>query len=141
MHEFSIMQEVANLAVASAQEAGAEQIHLIRLRVGKLSGVVPEAMMFVHEVAVHGTIAEGSKLEIEEGPIICYCDQCEAEFKMAVMGNKDTWVPGAGGKEMPVLKNGRRVQRVFNPKTGKHGWLDMGQDIVFSDDKLPQWLR
>lgn len=65
----------------------------------------------------------------------------EAEFKMAVAGNKDTWVPGAGGKEMPVLKGGQRVQRVFNPKTRKHGWLDMGSDIVYPDDNLPKWLR
>ena len=81
MHEFSIMQEVAAMAVARAEESGAKQIHLIRLRVGKLSGVVPEAMQFVHEVAVDGTIAEGSKLEIEDGPIICYCDTCGAEFE------------------------------------------------------------
>ena len=81
MHEFSIMQEVAEMAVTRAEEAGADKIHLIRLRVGKLSGVVPEAMRFVHEVAVEGTIAEGATLEIEDGPIICSCDTCETDFE------------------------------------------------------------
>ena len=80
MHEFGIMQEAADMAIARALESGAERIHVIRLRVGKLSGVVPEAMRFVHEVIVEGTIAEGSALEIEEAPIVCWCAVCAAEF-------------------------------------------------------------
>ena len=81
MHEFSIMQEVAAMVAERAREAGAERVHLIRLRVGKLSGVVPEAMQFVHEIAVEGTLADGSTLEIEESPIVCYCTPCAAEFE------------------------------------------------------------
>ena len=71
------------MAIRRAREAGAERIHLIRLRVGKLSGVVPEAMRFVHEVIVEGTMADGSALEIEEAPIRCHCAQCDAEFEAA----------------------------------------------------------
>jgi len=81
MHEFGIMQEAVDMAIDRALESGAERIHLIRLRVGKLSGVVPEAMRFVHEVIVEGTIAEGSSLEIEEAPIVCHCNACHSEFQ------------------------------------------------------------
>lgn len=81
MHEVSIMQEMAQIAVEKAEEAGAKKIHVIRLRVGRLMAVVPEAMQFAHEVVCEGTIAEGAKLEIEEVPVVCWCPQCEQEFE------------------------------------------------------------
>lgn len=58
------------------------------------------------------------------------------EFKYAVAGKKDSWVPGAGGSEMPFTSNGKRLQRVYNPKTREHGYLDLGSDIVTSDREL-----
>jgi hydrogenase nickel incorporation protein HypA/HybF len=81
MHEFGIMQEMARIAVEKAEAAGADRVHVIRLRVGRLAGVVPEAMQFAHEVVVEGTIAEGSTLEIEEAPARCYCAACDEEFE------------------------------------------------------------
>ena len=42
-----------------------------------------------------------------------------------------TWLPGSG--EEPFLREGRRIQRVFQPATGRHGWLDMATDIVTPD--------
>ena len=81
MHEFGIMQEMARIAVEQAEAAEAERVHVIRLRVGRLAGVVPEAMQFAHEVVVEGTIAEGSRLEIETAPIRCYCESCRKEFE------------------------------------------------------------
>ena len=80
MHEFGLMQEVVRMAVEKAEEAGATRIHCIRLRIGRISGVVPEAMRFAHEVLVEDTLADGSTVEIEDGPVICWCRKCEAEF-------------------------------------------------------------
>jgi len=81
MHEVGIMQEMARIAVERAEAADAKRIYVIRLRVGRLSSVVPEAMRFAHEVVTEGTIAEGSTLEIEEVPVRCYCEHCEEEFE------------------------------------------------------------
>ncbi|NBD37930.1 MAG: hydrogenase maturation nickel metallochaperone HypA [Verrucomicrobia bacterium] len=81
MHEFGLMQEVVRMAVEKAEEAGATRIHCIRLRIGRISGVVPEAMRFAHEVLIEDTLAAGSTLEIEEGPVRCWCAQCKATFK------------------------------------------------------------
>lgn len=58
------------------------------------------------------------------------------EFYNARIANADRWVPACGGTEVPYLdKMGRRILYVYNHKTGKHGYLDLGQDIVY--DLLP----
>lgn len=80
MHEFGLMQEVVRMAVEKAEEAEATQIHCIRLRIGRISGVVPEALRFAHEVLVEDTLAAGSTLEIEDGPVVCWCAECGMEF-------------------------------------------------------------
>jgi hydrogenase nickel incorporation protein HypA/HybF len=74
------MQAALEIALARASEQGAEHIHRIRLRVGLLSGVVPEALRFAFDVVVRDTMAEGACLDIEEVPVVCFCPSCQREF-------------------------------------------------------------
>ena len=46
------------MAVDAAQSAGASRVLKLRLRVGSLSGVVPESLRFAFDVVCHGTMAE-----------------------------------------------------------------------------------
>ncbi len=53
------------------------------------------------------------------------------EFRTAVDANADTWVPANGGTETPVCDRiGRKFLYVFNPRTGRHDWLDIADDTV-----------
>lgn len=80
MHELSIMEETLNLAIVSARAQSAQRIHHLSLRIGLLSGVVPEALRFAFDVVTQGTIAEGATLEIEEVSILCHCTVCNQPF-------------------------------------------------------------
>ena len=81
VHELSIMQSALNMALDQAQQAGAVRVHTIRLRIGALSGVVPDALEFAFEVLTPGTLAEGSKLAIERVPARFWCRTCTQEFQ------------------------------------------------------------
>jgi len=81
MHEVSIMTEAVRMAVESAQSAGAGRITSLRLRVGKLSGAVPEAMQFAWDVVRQSTPAVDATLTIESVPATCWCSTCRAEFE------------------------------------------------------------
>jgi hydrogenase nickel incorporation protein HypA/HybF len=81
MHELSIMQSALSLALEQAHRAGASQVHVIRLRIGALSGVVPEALQFAFEALVPGTEAEGAKLAIDSVPARFWCSSCTKEFQ------------------------------------------------------------
>src|SRR5690606_38912672 len=68
------------VALEQADRVGAAHIHRIGLRVGALSGVVPEALEFAFELVVRGTIAEGARLELEPVPVRCSWPDCGLEF-------------------------------------------------------------
>ena len=81
MHELAIMDSALNQVLERAQKAGTGCIHVVRLRIGALSGVVPDALQFAFEALVPGTMAEGAKLEIESVPARFWCSDCRTEFE------------------------------------------------------------
>jgi hydrogenase nickel incorporation protein HypA/HybF len=81
MHELAIMDSALNMALEQAQKAGALRVHIIRLRIGALSGVVPDALQFAFEALAPGTIAEGAALAIDEIPARFWCNACNREFQ------------------------------------------------------------
>ncbi len=74
------MEGALTVALEQAREAGATRVHEIRLRIGDLSGVVPEALQFAFEALSEGTPAEGARLEIDRVPARFWCEKCQEEF-------------------------------------------------------------
>jgi hydrogenase nickel incorporation protein HypA/HybF len=71
------------MAIAAAHRNGAHRITALKLRIGVLSGVVPEALQFAWDVVTRQTIAEGAQLEIESVPASAWCPVCQAGFACA----------------------------------------------------------
>ena len=80
MHELSIMQSALDQVLEKARQAGANRVHAIRLRIGALSGVVPDALQFAFEALSDGTPAQGAQLLIEDVPARFWCAACSHEF-------------------------------------------------------------
>ncbi len=74
-----------NMALAQARKAGAGRVLAVRLRIGALSGVVPEALEFAFEALTSGTIAEGAQLAIDHVPARYWCGTCNREFQSDTM--------------------------------------------------------
>lgn len=74
------MENALALALDSARQAGAQRVLAIRLRIGSLSGVVPEALQFAFEALATGTAADGAELAIEHVPARFWCATCASEF-------------------------------------------------------------
>ncbi len=85
VHELSIMDSALTVALERAQEAGAKRVYVVRLRIGALSGVVPEALEFAFEALKQGTIAEEAQLAIEHIPARFWCETCQREFQTDTM--------------------------------------------------------
>ena len=79
MHELSIAVSMVDMAVEESQRQGGVRVNAIYLKLGKLSGVVKDALLFSYDVVCEGTQLEGSRLIIEEIPIVVFCPKCEAE--------------------------------------------------------------
>jgi hydrogenase nickel incorporation protein HypA/HybF len=81
MHEIGIVQGALDLALQTAQASAARQILCLRVRVGAMTGVVPDALQFAFEALREGTIAAQARLEIENVPATCWCASCQSEFQ------------------------------------------------------------
>jgi hydrogenase nickel incorporation protein HypA/HybF len=88
VHEMSIMAEAVRMAVESAQAAGARRVTGLRLRVGSLTGAVPEAMQFAWDVLRRETPADDAWLQIESVTAACWCSKCREEFECADLFNE-----------------------------------------------------
>jgi hydrogenase nickel incorporation protein HypA/HybF len=81
VHELSIVTGLFDTLLEKAGEHGAREITLVKLRVGKLSGVVPELLESAFDMYKKGTIAEKARLVIEEIPLRIRCRSCRAEAR------------------------------------------------------------
>src|SRR5512139_3833550 len=80
MHEVSIADSLLTLAVKECRDKGFNAIQHIKVRIGKASGVMPEALLFAFEAMKRETIAEEAALIIEEVPVSGHCRICHADF-------------------------------------------------------------
>jgi hydrogenase nickel incorporation protein HypA/HybF len=80
MHELSIVANLFEILEEKAKEKKAKKILSVRLKVGALSGVVPEFLETAFDIYKKDTLAAESKLEIEEVPLKIRCQRCDTEI-------------------------------------------------------------
>ena len=79
MHELAITEGIIQAAVPEALKHGAKRVLEIRLKIGELSGVIPECIQYYFDIASKGTIAENAKLVVERVPVSIRCLDCGYE--------------------------------------------------------------
>ena len=82
MHELSIAMSIVEAALEESQRRGV-QVSAVHLRLGALSGVVKDALLFSYEVACQDTPLAGSQLIVEELPVIVFCPRCQKEHALS----------------------------------------------------------
>ncbi len=103
MHELSIAESVVD---AVLERTGDRHVTTVRLQVGRLSGVVPDALMFCFELATAGTALEGAELQIEAPTGRARCRDCDSDFEvedlvlLCACGSADVEV--VAGRELSV---------------------------------------
>lgn len=79
MHELSICQALITQVEQLAAEHHAGGVDRVLISVGPLSGAEPALLHNAYPIACAGTLAEGSRLEIQESPIRVRCLRCGTE--------------------------------------------------------------
>jgi hydrogenase nickel incorporation protein HypA/HybF len=82
MHEMSLAEGVLQLVEDTARRESAQRVKLVVLEIGRLSSVEPEAIRFCFEAVTHGSIAQGSALEIIDVPGAGWCLPCAETVAM-----------------------------------------------------------
>ena len=80
MHEMSVVAGVIDAVTPSAEQAGAERVLAITLRIGDMTEVVDEALEFAFEALTEGMICEGAELVVHKIHPRSICFECGNEF-------------------------------------------------------------
>src|SRR4029078_417252 len=70
MHEMAITQSVVD---AVCEHAAGRHVQSVKVEIGALCAVVPDAMQFCFELATEGTIADGARLDLNVQPGSARC--------------------------------------------------------------------
>ncbi|WP_192722375.1 hydrogenase maturation nickel metallochaperone HypA [Mycobacterium sp. OAS707] len=79
MHEMAITQSVVD---AVCEHAAGRHVQSVKVEVGALCAVVPDAMQFCFELATEGTLADGARLDLNVQPGSARCRGCGKNFEL-----------------------------------------------------------
>ncbi len=82
MHEMGITRNIVSIV---AEHAASRPVKRVRLEIGALTAVIPDAIRFCFDVASRGTVLDGAELEIIEIPGRARCRTCGAEIVPATL--------------------------------------------------------
>lgn len=80
MHELQLTDSVVRTVV---DRLGERRVVRVRVAVGCLMAVVPDAMRFCFDVCASGTTLDGATLEIDEVPGRIRCARCGGESEVS----------------------------------------------------------
>ena len=79
MHELSIALSIVDTVLEEAERRGLGAVERVYLRMGPLSGVDKDSLLFSYRVACENTAITNSRLVIEDIDVVIHCPKCLAE--------------------------------------------------------------
>src|SRR5689334_13483803 len=109
MHELSIATSIVEIASDESARRGGARVVAVYLKLGRLSGVARDALLFSWDVASESTPLAGARLEIEELPVVVHCATCRADRTLAA----DDWLScPVCGEPAPDVVRGTEMEVV-----------------------------
>ena len=81
VHEVSIALSLLDIVEKKCREEGYQRVESVRVRVGKASGVLPEAFSFALDVVKMDTLARDARFIIDLVPLGGTCTACGKRFE------------------------------------------------------------
>jgi len=82
MHEMSVAQNIIEIVKEHIPKEAGEKVKRIRLKIGELSGVVPDSLTFCFDILKNGSTLQNAVIEIEYIPITAQCRSCGETSKL-----------------------------------------------------------
>lgn len=98
MHELSIAQNIFALVKENVDDDA--HVKNVYLKLGDISGVIPDSLEFCFDVITKGTELEEAKLIIEKIPVTAKCNKCVLEFSVE---NLFFLCPECGSSDIKIL--------------------------------------
>jgi hydrogenase nickel incorporation protein HypA/HybF len=99
MHEMALAEGMLEIVEATARRNDATRVTEVRLEIGALSHVEPEALRFCFDAVTRGSLADGATLAIDVLPGKAWCMPCGEAVPLATLGEA---CPRCGGYQLTV---------------------------------------
>ncbi|MER6615679.1 hydrogenase maturation nickel metallochaperone HypA [Streptomyces xantholiticus] len=132
MHEMSVALAVVDQVEQAARSCGAVGVDSVRLDVGELAGVVPDALAFCFELACAGTVLEGAELITRSVPGTARCGACADVWDV---GMPPQLICPACGNAAADLVSGREL------RISEVRWADVEADAEAEADAAHVRIR
>lgn len=76
MHEMALTESIVDIVSDEARKQGFAKVRIVRLQIGAMAHVEPEALRFCFDAVSRGTVAEGATLDIRRLPGEGWCLDC-----------------------------------------------------------------
>jgi hydrogenase nickel incorporation protein HypA/HybF len=76
MHEMALTESIIEMIEEESRRQGFAHVRVVRLEIGALSHVEPEAIRFCFDAVARGAAAEGARLDIVRIPGEGWCLDC-----------------------------------------------------------------
>jgi hydrogenase nickel incorporation protein HypA/HybF len=100
MHEASLAKNILEIIEEYSGKFNGKRVKNIKLRVGELLGIYPDALLQYFTEFSRGTRAEGAVLVFENVPIKGKCRECKEEF---VLNNFEFNCPKCNESKFDVI--------------------------------------
>ena len=80
MHEIALVESIIDIVSTEMKKHNITKVETIKLRIGEMSHVMPDALIFGFDVLSKETSLEGARLIIETVPTKGQCRDCNTEF-------------------------------------------------------------
>ena len=101
MHELSIIASLFDILLEKAKEQRANKIVRVVLKVGHLSGAVPDCLESSFNIYKKDTLAGEAVLEIREVPLRVRCSHCRTE---TVKNDYIFVCPSCGSTDLEIIE-------------------------------------
>jgi hydrogenase nickel incorporation protein HypA/HybF len=82
----ALAESVLQIVEDTARKHAATRVRAVRLEIGQLSHVEPEALRFAFDVVTRHGIADGARLEIDATQGVAWCMKCCRRVPLARLG-------------------------------------------------------
>ncbi|KAJ53362.1 hydrogenase nickel incorporation protein HypA/HybF [Clostridium tetanomorphum] len=101
MHELSLTQSIVKICIEEGNKNNLKKIEEIRLKVGELSGIVPQCIQYYFDIISKDSILQGAEIKVERIPIEIQCRDCN---NICVMEKINFCCPNCNSFNIKILK-------------------------------------
>ena len=82
MHEMSIVQSLIAIVEEEMVKNNAKTLRSVRVKIGEMSGIVPEALKTCFEILTEKSDMKGAVLEMDIELLTGLCRKCKKDFRI-----------------------------------------------------------